>query len=149
MCLIIDANIAGQLFSSPETRAAFEPVMKALADGAAQAIYGGHLTVEYQRIAAFWRFVVALDRAGRARQLPAAEVQAETQRLKDSGRCRSNDHHVIALARVGEVRLLCSQDQPLHADFTDKALLDAPRGNVYQNAAHAHLIRKHCKHGRG
>ena len=59
--------------------------------------------------------------------------------------CVSDDPHVIALAQESGARLLCSLDEALHTDFTNPRLINAPRGHVYQNAAHKHLIRLHCK----
>jgi hypothetical protein len=144
MCLIIDANVAGQLFAEGDVRTAFAPVLRALIGGDAKAVYGGKLTDEYRRLATFWRYLAALDRAGLARQLPREAVLAETERLESERRCRSNDHHVIAIARVGRVRLLCSYGTTLHEDFKDKALLDDPRGSIYQDPSQAHLIREHC-----
>ncbi len=143
MCLIVDANVATKVLAA-EPSPDFAPVHEALLAGRAKIVYGGLLTNEYARLGAVRRFVAQLDRAGRARQLPRGAVDTETARLAAAGQCRSNDHHVIAIARLGGVRLLCSRDQALHADFTDKALVDDPRGNVYQNPTHTHLIRRHC-----
>jgi hypothetical protein len=59
--------------------------------------------------------------------------------------CVSDDPHIIALALESGARFLCSLDQDLHTDFTNPQLVNAPRGHVYQNVAHEHLIRRHCK----
>lgn len=146
MCLIVDANVASLVFT-PEPPKEFNPVTKALVRGDAVAVYGGQLTREYQKSHSVVRFLATLDRAGRAKQLPGHQIDTESARLAVEGACQSNDHHVIAIALVGHVRLLCSRDAALHADFTNKALLDDPRGNVYQNETHTHLLRKHCAHG--
>ena len=92
----------------------------------------------------FHRFLLRLDQAGKARQVANSEVDAETQRLAVGNFCVSDDPHIIALARVGTVRLLCSDDEDLATDFTNKDLIGNPRGSVYKRAEHAHLLDKHC-----
>jgi hypothetical protein len=107
-------------------------------------VYGGELTREYRKMAAFGRFLLRLDQQGSARQVADSKVDAETKRLTEGSFCVSDDPHIIALARVGTVRLLCSEDDALATDFTNPTLLSDPRGNVYKRAEHAHLIPKHC-----
>lgn len=142
MCLIVDANVVHKVFPSPENDFSF--VHSAIIGGRARIVYGGKLTREYERLPAFRRYLLRLDQQGRARQVPSAEIEAETARLAKSGLCVSNDHHIIALAVVGRVRLLCSEDDDLETDFTNIALLRNPKGNVFKRAEHAHLIKKHC-----
>ena len=58
------------------------------------------------------------------------------------GQIRSDDPHVLALARATGVRLLYTGDADLIADFKDKAFLDRPRGKIYSGAANANLLTK-------
>ena len=83
-----------------------------------------------------------LDQAGRAKAVPDAPVDARMKLV--APQCVSDDPHIIALALVSGARLLCSLDQALHTDFTNPKLINSPRGNVYQNATHEHLVRHHC-----
>ena len=142
MCLIIDANVVHKVFPHPTSD--FAPVHSAVVGGGARIVYGGKLTREYEKMTSFRRYLLRLDQQGRARQVPDAKVDAETARVACAGRCVSDDPHIIALALVGQVRLLCSEDADLETDFTNTALLRKPRGNVYKRAAHAALITKHC-----
>jgi hypothetical protein len=142
MCLIIDANMVHKVFPKPSED--LTPVLKAISDGRARVVYGGELTREYRRTEAFRRFLLRLDQQGRARQVADSKVDAETKRLVEDGTCVSDDPHIIALAIVGAVRLLCSEDSDLATDFTNPALLRKPQGNVYKRAEHAPLIQKHC-----
>jgi len=143
MCLIIDANVVHKIF--PEPTADFAPVHKAVVGGRARIVYGGELTREYQQMRHFHRLLLRLDQQGGARQVADSEVDAETARLHDAGLCASDDQHIVALARVSRVRLLCSEDDALTTDFRNPALLSHPRGSVYRRASHAHLIRRHCQ----
>ena len=56
------------------------------------------------------------------------------------GKIESNDSHIIALARVAQVKVLVSQDKELINDFTNRELV--ARGKVYQRAEHAHLLNR-------
>ena len=146
MCLIVDVNIAREVFGGSE-EPEFFVIRQALyqkASNSVKLVYGGHLRVEYLRVEAVRRALRVLDQAGRARQISDAVVDAEQKSVEQMSICVSNDTHIIALARTANVRLLCSHDQALHTDFTNKKLIDEPRGKVYQKAAHKHLIKKFC-----
>jgi|SRR6185295_363130 len=145
MCLVVDANCAAAVFAGtgPDE---FDPVRVLLLGrkGGAKVAIGGRLVEEYRK-AGVLRIVLELDRVGRAFSVDEEAVSRWAVRLKKTGRCRSNDHHIIALALVAKVRLLVSLDRALHRDFTNPALVANPRGKVYQSRRHAHLLRSHCQ----
>ena len=60
-------------------------------------------------------------RFGRARRISSAAVGKETARLE--GATRSDDPHVLALARIADALVLCTNDDDLMADFRDIRLL--------------------------
>ncbi len=105
-------------------------------------IGGAKQKAEYQRLAAVWRFIRVLDQAGRTQFLADASVDAEEALVKTTLALESDDPHIIAIARVSGARLLCSRDQALHADFCNPGILNRPRGKVYQNSSHAHLLTR-------
>jgi hypothetical protein len=142
MCLIIDANIVHKIFPTPKPE--FRPIYTAIYNRKAKIVYGGGLTREYERIEWFRRLLLRLDQQGSTRQLPNTPVDVETETLHQSGLCLSDDPHILALARIAGVRLLCSEDNLLTDDFRNKMILSDPRGNVYKRAAHKGLLRKHC-----
>jgi hypothetical protein len=142
MCLIIDANIASLVFS-PEPHEDFRPVWDALQHGRAVAVHGGLLTDEYMRLAKIRRLLLELSRRGALRTVEDDPVIAATNAFAGQG-IRSDDPHILGLAQISTVRLLCSHDQDLHADFTNRSLLQ-PRGSVYQTKKHIHLIARHCR----
>jgi hypothetical protein len=65
---------------------------------------------------------------------------AEEEEWLRTQELRSNDPHVIALARASGARTLCSRDRELHKDFKNPALVNDPRGSVYQSPSHRHLL---------
>lgn len=66
-------------------------------------------------------------------------VATETTKLKQSGLCKSDDAHILALARISRARILYSYDRALHRDFKNRALIH-PKGQIYQTAAHVSLL---------
>lgn len=142
MCLIIDANVACLVFNeSPD--ADYIPVSKWLyapnKDG--RIVYGGRLRRELIRTAKVRRNLYVLNQAGRARLVPDNQVDAEESRVAGTGLCRSDDPHIIALARLSGARTLCSCDTALHVDFKNPKLIANPKGSVYQNSGHIALLR--------
>lgn len=142
MCLIIDANIASLVFSA-EPHEDFRPVWDALQHGRAVAVHGGRLTDEYMKLTRIRRLLLELGRRGALRKIDDGPVNAATNDFAGKA-IRSDDPHILALAQVSTVRLLCSHDQDLHVDFTNPSLL-RPRGSVYQTNEHIHLIARHCQ----
>jgi hypothetical protein len=145
MCMIVDVNVANKVFlpNDPD----FGEVHDSLFTGKmpnSKIVFGGHLGVEYGRSSRLRRLVVGLSRAGKAMRINDDAVNRETAVVEDTGLCRSDDPHIIALARVSAVRLLCSHDKDLHGDFTNHLLLAKPRGKVYQNRSHNNLLRRFC-----
>ncbi|HBL31677.1 MAG TPA: hypothetical protein DD490_33050 [Acidobacteria bacterium] len=140
MCVIVDANLAGLVFGSPP-HPDFVPVLDWLQRRDGCLVVGGHLAAELSRLEKARRFVVQLQRAGIVRQVPAAEVAREEAEVARTGRCTSNDSHVVALARVSGARTLCTHDKALQRDFRNHQLVAEPRGAIYQRAAHAKLLR--------
>jgi hypothetical protein len=140
MCIIVDANLAALIFSEPPTED-FQPIIEwlTLPNKNGKLVIGGHLAVELSRVNAASRFVKSLQQAGRARFIPTNAIEDETNRMKAI--CVSDDPHIIALARVSGARVLCSSDTTLHRDFTNQELISDPRGHIYQNAEHEHLLR--------
>jgi hypothetical protein len=139
MCLIVEANLAGLVFRSPPD-SNFVPVLDWLEkDGC--LILGGRLGSELVRLAEAQRYLLALLRAGRAKRVAEEVMTAEEEAVLKTGLCRSNDCHVLALARASGARTLCTHDKALQKDFRNPQLISKPRGSVYQRKAHARLLR--------
>lgn len=140
MCLIVDANLAGIVFSSPP-HPDFVPVLDWLEKRDGCLIVGGRLGAELVHGEKARRFLLALLRAGRAKRVPDEQVAAEEAAVLGTGHCHSNDGHVIALARISGARTLCTHDKTLQKDFRNPRLISKPRGSIYQRKAHTRLLR--------
>jgi hypothetical protein len=82
-----------------------------------------------------------LLRAGHARRVPDEDVENEGAVVLKSRLCRSNDIHVIALARLSGARTLCTRDRYLERDFKNVRLVSKPKGSIYKGSSHARLLR--------
>jgi hypothetical protein len=147
MCLIVDNNIVHRVLLQPDDND-FKHVHQALFGSRppiAEIVYGGKkLMGEYARSTAVIEVLLQLRRAGRAKVEDSDQVDDEANRVAKTGFCKSDDEHIIALARVSGVRLLCSLDKNLADDFTNKALIDKPRGKVYKYSSHRKLLSQFC-----
>ena len=146
MCLIVDTNVAHKILlrrDDPDFKDVHARLF-AVRRPTAVLVYGGRLAREYAKTDGIRRVVVGLDRSGGAIRIDDALVEQETSSAVASGLCQSDDEHIIGLARAANVRLLCSHDRDLHADFTNRALLSNPRGKVYQNRRHRPLLLEFC-----
>ena len=143
MCIIVDANkLGGFLAESPQEEAA--PIRRWLdrRTGAGILIYstGGKFADELGYHAK--RKLEDYYRAGRAQLVPASRFAKDEAELKASGELRSDDPHVLALARESGARLLYTGDNELITDFTNSRIIHKPRGKVYSGAANASLLTK-------
>lgn len=137
MCLVIDANVAHH-FSNGSKEALL--VRDWIEAKPGRLVTGGKNTRELFNYDWMRRWLVNLTRAGIVRRVSDEKVDAEEARLTLLKLCKSDDPHVIALAQQSGARILFSHDKALHQDFGSKALIDKPRGCVYQADSHKHLL---------
>jgi len=144
MCGIVDANVAGKLFGDP--RNSFETAKRFLEhvrNKKMTLVIGGKLTEEISKVeAAKQWFHTALD-AGRAYRVPDNAISAATEELDESDLCRSDDLHVLALARESGARLLYTNDKNLIDDFGDREIINSPRGKVYTDRQGGKFTSRH------
>ena len=148
MCVIVDANFAAELFGGSGTERA-QPILRWVSDPKHDGclVYGGQLAAELKRVASAVRFLNQLNRAGRARFLPDRDVDPEERKVRELG-LKSDDPHVLGLARASGARTLCTEDRALQRDFKNPALITKPRGSIYSKPEHTRLLRHTTSCGR-
>lgn len=140
MCLIVDANQRDAFFGRPPKPEYAPAVAWILSDTAGgRLVFGGKLRAELAQKQGAFRVLREWVIAGRAVEYPDDEVAVEERLVLALG-IRSDDEHVIALARISGARVVATEDADLIADVTNKKLLDKPRGKIYQRAEHEHLL---------
>ena len=131
MCGILDTNCLPEVFGDNRPKVG-EKFYDWFTTGNGRLVVGGALYRELCTGSEKFRTSAnQLQLAGRMRRIPDTEVDAKAACLDEKGLCRSDDAHVIALAKISGARLLCSNDADLQQDFKNKSLLDEPRGKVY------------------
>ena len=139
MCIIVDTNKLGDLLADPVSEDS-RPIHDWLRRGKGSIVYStdGRFAKEI-RGRARARLAV-YEQAGRATKIPGSRFVDDEHDLKTHANLRSDDPHVLALARAAGVRLLYTADSDLISDFTDKRVIDRPRGKVYSGARNAALL---------
>ena len=139
MCIIVDTNKLGAFLADPADEDS-GPIREWLGRGAGSIVYstGSKFAQEIQgRVKARLADYV---RAGRAKLIPESRFSDDERKLKNRADLRSDDPHVLALARAAGVRLLYTADRKLILDFKDKRFIDQPRGKVYSGVRNAGLL---------
>ena len=144
MCAIVDANIASEVFGA-NTCPASEKFLEWVNKGRGRIVVGGKLLEELEVLSGFREWSQNARLAGIIRTANSDMVNSITEQIKDTGICKSDDPHVIALAQVTGARLLYSNDKPLQQDFKSKNLVDVPRGKVYSTIEHKAFTLGHKK----
>ena len=145
MCIIVDANKMGTFLADP-IRDEVAPIHQWLEKKSGTLVYstGGKFALEVgetskQKLASYMR-------AGRAKLVDATDFEADERHLNDIAVLRSDDPHVLALARFSGARVLYTADRDLKDDFKDKRIIDSPRGKIYSRQQHASLLtRSMCR----
>ena len=145
--MIVDANRVGRFLADPPDEDV-APLRNWIESGKGQMVYstGGQFAEEIggkarQRFGEYYR-------AGIARRISHDDFAEIEQDLRNDRRLRSDDPHVLALARYSGARLLFSGDPDLIKDFKSPHIINKPRGKVYSGAGNTGLLkRSHCPMG--
>jgi len=145
VCVVIDACCLVKVFD-PLNREHedFVPVWEWISHGRGRMIFGGtkYLT-ELSRVKRVVPLVNELQRKGRVRLVPMANVDALAEQLKQRVSDRAfNDEHLMAIVIVSGCRVVCTDDEvampylkraELFADY------DRKHPKIYNRATHNHL----------
>ena len=142
MCAIIDNDVSHQVFgANPTGPGLFFRDWLSRSNGGI-IVVGGRLFRELIQNPNFRSFFEARQQAGRAIRIPDAvvdEAEAELQSVDT----RSNDKHVLALARVSGARLLFTNDRALQGDFRNTRIVPGTRGRIYTTVEFTDIRRTH------
>ena len=145
MCAIVDASVKGELKAGGSP--AGVAFLRWLLTGNGTMVLGGtKLRTELCAKPATERdsrLIADLKRANRVREYDDIQVDSLAEHLHRESVCKSDDPHIIALARISRARLLFSNDPDLHKDFRDKSLVDNPRGKVYSTVRDGRFKQQH------
>ena len=143
MCAIVDNNVRHEVFGDNPTEAGRHFLDWLEQRGGILVVGGRLLRDELSGYQSFNSWLVQALIAGHARRIDDGEVDAATQALQEQRICRSDDEHVLALARISGARLLFTNDQDLQQDFTDRQIVGGTRGRIYTTIEHRDIRRSH------
>ena len=99
MCAIIDASVSAEVFGDDRT-ARGKILYDWLTRGqAGRLVVGCKLLRELSQYRKFNAWLSEATLAGRARRIRDTVVDSETAAIRAGQSCRSDDHHILALAR--------------------------------------------------
>lgn len=131
MCVIIDANVLSRFCSDPEA-AGFGEVDRWLTARNGRLVYGGtKYGKELAGVTAAVQLFAGYARAGKAKLLDKSRIDEEAAWIEANQSIKSDDEHILAIARVSGARVLCSCDGDLISDFTNIALVPTPKGRRF------------------
>ena len=139
MCMIIDTNRINDFLNHP-SQEDIKPIHDWL-KRKGRIVYstGDQFSTELKDKAR--RRLEDYARIGRSSFVSDDRVVVEAEKLRSSGLSfKSNDHHVLALARISKARLLYSSDEGLHEDFKNTEIIPSPKGHIYQDKKHRKLL---------
>ena len=137
--MIVDADRLGLFLSEPVHEDSV-PIRKWLDERGGRIVYSTAGKFANEVVGRARTKLEAYYRAGKAIYVPSGDFEHDAENL--ASQIRSNDPHVVALARAVGVRLLYTGDGNLRDDFKDKRFIDNPRGRVYSRASNANLLTR-------
>lgn len=143
-CLIVDTNMLHWLTETSEDNSTI--VIGFLKNQRGRLYIGGKLKHEFPSRLRSWLAVGV--RAGWIVNVSDEEVDQETTWLQVHHTLESNDHHIVALARVSGARVLISRDENLRRDFGNRNLISQPRGKLLPFNADKAQVRKFLQRDR-
>ena len=74
--------------------------------------------------------------AGKAKLFPSIKVEKAIEKIQKNYTLKSDDPHILGLAKAANVKTLSSADRDLHKDF--KTIIG---GDIYQTENHKGLLK--------
>lgn len=145
MCIIVDADVIGGMLGDPANDDA-APVRQWIESGRGKIVYSTEGRFGSEIVGKARAKLQQYYRAGKAKFVPYGEFREMEVRLQEDGGLRSEDFHVIAMAKAARVRLLYTKDAKLMNDFKNKTIIHNPRGKVYSSRRNRSLLeRSSCR----
>ena len=138
MCLILDTNKFSDFLKCDNND--MRPVHDWLSTKNGKLVYTNYETfaIELNNAPKMKEWFTKRRRSNKIKLINAQEVMQQEKLLKNV-HVKSNDQHIIALARASGAKVLISDDQSLCDDFTNRKLIAG--GKIYKNQTHKHLLK--------
>ena len=131
MCMILDSNRWIDFSNQKED---MKPIHKWLEKQNGKLVYSNYEPIQ-KELNYLNNNLKAYYAAGQALFIPSEEVEKKVEEIKNKYQPKSNDIHILGLAKASNAKVLCTKDKKLHQDF--KNII---KGRIYQNKNHQHLL---------
>jgi len=129
--IIIDNNYIHKVIDRHPDCSELWKAMFGITNKKLRMVIGGKLKEELFKQTSKLKIYAIWEQAGRLRSGNCLDINSEEIRVSANLNINSDDPHVLALARVESVNILCSNDEALISDFKNPAII-SPRGKVYK-----------------
>ena len=140
MCAICDANVAHEVFNL-KTQTPSGKIFLQWITPKRRLVIGGKLKEELFQKKEIKQWAYEVGKRGKLDYIKEEDFNRAIRSLKRE-RLKSNDPHIIALAKVSGARLLYSEDGPLIEDFTNKKLINNPEGKIYPKGKKENALKR-------
>ena len=127
MCMVLDASKLGDFLNKKKD---MKPIHKWLEQKSGKLVYSNQEKVQKEL-----RQLQEYYRAGKALFIPKEKVEKEIIEIKKKHVVKSNDSHMIGLAKASNAKVLCANDKKLCKDF--KNIIG---GDIYQAGNYKHVL---------
>ncbi len=139
MCIIVDTNKIVNFFKSPQGQDN-APIHRWINEKGGVLVYskGGKLGKEFNDV------MLLLDeyyQVGKTTMVSLEKIESQEVILNKAAEHKSDDAHILALAKVSGARLLYTEDKVLMDDFRNKKIIDSPRGKIYSGVGNKSLLK--------
>lgn len=136
MCIILDANQKNSFIDLNNDD--MEPVRKIIEAGDLKIVYAKTSKFQREYGKAMWSRLLRYRVDGQAVLFSNEQIDTEIKKLGKIKKIKSDDNHILALARISGAKLLITEDEDLIKDFKDG---DIVGGHIYKRKSHHHLLR--------
>ena len=145
MCIIIDTNKMPAFLKSPLSED-MKPIHTWLSKRGGSFVYTTYGTYG-KELKDFEHKLRSYYQSGQAKLYTEEQIAPEEKKVREINKHKSNDVHILALARASGARLLCTGDKKLITDFTNtKIILPKPKGKIYPRTKRRDFLKKNpCK----
>ena len=139
MCIIIDTNKMSAFLKNTSSED-LQPIHTWLSKRGESFVYTTYGTYGEELKTVKDRLSVYV-RNGHAHLVDKSKIIPEENKLQAIDKHKSNDIHILALARASGARLLYTGDKALIADFGNKEIINNPKGKIYSGSRNKNLLR--------
>lgn len=144
MCAIVDAQVSHEVFGANGPLAGIKFFAWIIDQESSRLVAGGKLMDELMNSGdGFRKWAKQALLSGRLIMLNDMRVNKMAARIEAEEEIKSDDPHVLAVARISGARLLFSNDHRLHKDFTNNKLINNPRGKIYSTLKNRQFTTEH------